>query len=150
MQVNHIPHVSESVNDKLVPPSGWYAPDENEEERQAMVNEEEEEQEVINHLPLAAKVAEDLVDIIEKRTPIRIPESYMRVETDTKFHVVFLVDNEDYHAPEMAIAHILADSARKNEERFDIRFTFSVQVEFLKKCALYPGGYKLKHDHLRL
>ena len=140
-------HVSEVVNDMLIPPTGWFVPDNRVEDEKASVDEAEVENVVIKNLPLAAHITEALVDAIQTRTNIVIPESYLRIETDTKFHIVFLVDTTVFHSPEMVIANILAHDCTENEERFDIHFSFSVQTEFIRKCALYPQQYKLKREH---
>ena len=144
---HHEQHVSEDVNDKLTPPKGWIAVTHVVDEKPRTEAEKHWEEMVMRYLPIATKLSENLVDAIEHRTSIIVPESYLRIETDTKFHVVLLVKDNLFHVPEMAIAHILADEYTQTETRFDLHFTFSVLTEFNRRLALYPDEYKLKHDH---
>ena len=140
---NDMQQISESVNDKLVPPTGWAIVEEDLEKPENK-KEKEAEGKVIKNLPEATKLTERLVSDIERKSGIPIPEMYLRVDADTTFHVVLLVSQENFHAPKMAIAHILVDEYTNFQKDFDIHFTFSVQTEYARRAQLFENDYKLK------
>jgi len=146
-RINNLHVVSGEINDRLQPPPGWFIPGDAEAKQSRLRNENEQKSEkaVFEHLPAAAKWAEQLVAAIENKTNIEIPETYMRVEADTKFHVLLLVNPDDFHAPQMAVARILAEEFTKMEDRFDIHYSFSTWTGFENYRAIFTNDYKLKH-----
>ena len=147
---NNVQLVREQINNWLVPPAGWQTTEEFRKDQTTAEDEKRSEDFVFRNLPLAAKDAEALVEKIDQYTSIAIEEYYLRVEEDTTFHILLLVSASDFHAPQMARAQLLAEDCTRNEERFDIHFTFSIHTEYLRKSALFPNDYKLMHPNAGL
>ncbi len=126
-------------------PNGWFTAEELE---QTVVNTNERPEEsklyIKEHLPMAAKRAERLIDALQKKLNIEVPESYLRVRADGVFQILLLVSQADYISPKIAAARILAEEfARTNA--YDICFTFSVQSQNVLSNTALANGYKLKH-----
>ena len=136
--------VPKDINDNLPPPEGWQVVTDIPEGLHAP-DEKELENKIFRYLPEAAKCAELLVTAITDKTDIKIPETYLRVESEAIFHVLLLVGIDDFHAPQMAVARLLAEECTKEETRFDIHFSFSIWTDFEQHRSVVPGNYRLKH-----
>lgn len=134
------------VNEQLEAPKGWFTAEELERSYTSNGNERPAETELFikEHLPMAAKRTERLIDALERKFNIPVPESYLRVRADGVFQVLLMVRQSDYISPKIAAARILADEyARTN--LYDICFTFSNQAERAMSNHAVVNGYRLKH-----
>ncbi len=133
-------------NDRLEAPKGWFTAEELEKNYVTNTNERPEETELFikHNLPMAAKRAERLIDTLERKLNIEVPESYLRVRADTAFQVLLLVKHDDFVSPKIAAARLLAEEYSRTEA-YDICFTFSVISESVVNTLVLPNEYKLKH-----
>lgn len=141
---NEVKSINKEKMWNTVPPEGWFTPDEVVEIHLTTLQDEADQDFVLISLPKATEKAEKLVEDIERKTGIIVPESYMRVANDTCFHFLLLVDAVDYRSPGMSLASIIADEHTRVEERFDIHFSFSVNSEFAKRSQYNADEYSLK------
>jgi len=140
------------LNDELVPPKGWFSAEEELEKNyitNAHEKPEDTERFIEEHLPMAARRAERLIDALKKKLNIEVPESYLRVRDDGAYHILLLVSQADYVSPKIAAARILAEEFARTEI-YDICFTFSVQSESVVNNIVLRGDYKLKHVEIPL
>jgi hypothetical protein len=79
------------------------------------------------YLPGAAARAEQLINALNKELGIQVPVSYMRIETGTLFHVLLLIDLEDFHSPKLQAARLLAGKYSNTEDSYDIKFSFGAK-----------------------
>jgi hypothetical protein len=128
----------------ITPPAGWIIPEEVTAAQKMSQEEKETEDFVLGNLPIATARAEKLVQEIEQKTNMEIPELYLHIADDASFHFMLLVDQESFHSPGMAAAHIIAEKAAKNAHGFDTHFTFSVLEEFAKTGHFNGEEYIMK------
>jgi len=136
------------LNDELVSPKGWFSAEE-ELGKPLVTNSQEKLEEtgrfIKEHLPMAARRAERLIDALKKKLSVEVPESYLRVRDDGVYHVLLLVSQTDYISPKIAAARVLADEIARRTRTYDICFTFSVQSERAINKDVHRTVYKLKH-----
>ena len=135
-------------NDELEPTNGWFTTDEQLGRNYVTKsnNEPEETDRFIKeHLPMAAKKAETLIDEIKKHLNIGVPESYLRVRQDGVYHVLLMVSLEDFVSPKIAAARVLANEIARRTRTYDISFTFSVQSGTVINKVVQRSYYTLKH-----
>jgi len=134
-------------NKDITPPPGWLTLEELEKAEKEKDSTElmEFEQSVSRFLPLAAKRAEALINLLGQRLNMIIPMSYLTIENSTTFHSVMLVSQEDYLSPEMQAARLLTKKDREKNKDFDMHYTFTVGVEYLLKNSMTANSYQLKN-----
>jgi|GEM_PF-2807858 len=142
-----IQKVEEDIKGKLTIPAGWLTVEELEKKhiRDEEVDIKEFEESVSRYLPLATKRAEKLINDLNEKLNIRIPISYLSIENSTTFHVVMLVAQEDYLAPEMQKARLLVEKDKSQDREFDMHYVFTVGTEYMQRSSIIPNSYKLKH-----
>jgi len=128
----------------IVPPMGWIGPqsqiaDDHANEREIY------RQSVAYNLPRIAKRAERLIEALRENLDIFVPISYLRIDNSTTFHVLLLVELQDFLSPNIHAARLLSDKYKYEEDSFYIRFIFSVKSENMIMDTMLAQGYKLMH-----
>lgn len=97
------------------------------------------------NLQIAGDEALELINDVQRQAEIQIPEAYLRVEKETIFHLLLLVNQTDFHSPKIMEAKLIAENYAKNESRFDLRISFGNIGENNHRNAIIDSGYKLIH-----
>ena len=105
---------------------------------------QEEQQLLDTNLSHAAKLTEQLIDGLKEGMGVEVPVSYMRVEKNTSFHILLLLNDFDFHSPKIVSARLLAERFAKTEG-FHVRFVFAIESENRMNNTIKFGGYKLMH-----
>lgn len=93
------------------------------------------------NLGLAAKCTEHMIKTLAETLGIEVSVSYMRIETDTLFHFLLIINEQDFHS-KIISARMLAEQFSKTEG-YEIKFVFAIDSENRMNHTMKFGGYKM-------
>jgi hypothetical protein len=135
----------ENSEQSIVLPRGWVIP-EGIHTINGHANESQDyRNSTVYNLPLAAKRAEELIDILYERQIMDVPLSYLRIDESTSFHILLLVSRFDFLSPKIHAARLLATQFSYPGDTFDMHFQFSVIAENMRMDSILAQGYRLMH-----
>jgi hypothetical protein len=130
--------ISDLANNSQISDEGWITTD-------LQWGRGESEIALSNNLPLAARRAEQLMDVLEDELSMPVSVSYIRVETGILFHLLLLISREDFLSPKMQVARAIAERFAQINSSYDIRFAFAIESENMMQNIIRFNGYRLLH-----